>query len=137
MVTPLRRRTMTLEQLQKKTLQLIKRVHKHLNTPTHVSGVTDGEFLEKACYPLESRISEDRMILADREQDYLEQEPSLAGFAKWLDRRHAEELQNHANAEADCAKHWYAAKNLTYAADALQGYLQGAGVQTNEGDETK
>lgn len=63
MVEPLRRRTMTLEQLQKKTLQLIKRVHKHLNTPTHISGVTDAEFLEKACYGLETRITEDIEIL--------------------------------------------------------------------------
>lgn len=67
-VTPLRRRTMTLEQLQLKTLRLIKKIHKHLNTPTLVSGVTDGEFFEKYCYPLEARISEDRMILSDHEE---------------------------------------------------------------------
>ena len=56
---------MTLDQLQKKTLRLIKHIHKHLNTPTHISGVTDEEFFERHCYPLEARISEDRMILAD------------------------------------------------------------------------
>jgi hypothetical protein len=111
--------TMTLEQLQKKTLQLIKRVHKHLSTPTHISGVTDAEFLENACYGLETRIKEDQVILADYAPG-----PSLDGFAKWLDKRHAEELQEYA--ESDCAKHWYAAKNLTYASDALRGYLASA-----------
>lgn len=130
MIEPLRRRTMTLDQLQKKTLQLIKRVHKHLNTPTHISGVTDAEFLEKACYGLETRIKEDRMILAD-----LEPEPSLEGFAKWLDEQHASELQQHANADCDCAKHWYAAKYLTYASDALKGYMQGAAATSESKGE--
>ena len=117
---------MTLDQLQKKTLQLIKRIHKHLNTPTHVSGVTDAEFLEKACYGLETRIKEDRMILADLDHP----EPSLDGFAKWLDEQYAIEQQNHANAESDCAKHWYAAQNIWHAKESLRGYLQASAATT-------
>jgi len=58
-VKPLRRRTLTLKQLQAKSLRLISKMRKHLSVPPHISGVTDGEFTENVLCPLETQIKED------------------------------------------------------------------------------
>lgn len=58
-VTPLRKKTMTIDEVQKKTLKLIKEVRKHLSTPTHVSGVTDTEFDDRFLGTLETEIRND------------------------------------------------------------------------------
>lgn len=58
-ITPLRKKTMTIDEIQKKTLKLIKEVRKHLSTPTHVSGVTDTEFDDRFLGTLETEIRND------------------------------------------------------------------------------
>ena len=58
-IQPLRKKTMTLNDVQERTIKLIKAVRKHLSTPTHVSGVTDTEFDDKFLCTLETEIRND------------------------------------------------------------------------------
>lgn len=63
-VEPLRKRTLTLEQLQRKTLKVLRLVRKHLNSQPWKDGtMTDDEFLEAIIEPLESEIVADRHVL--------------------------------------------------------------------------
>lgn len=62
-VQPLTKRTMTLEQLQKRTTKVLKACIKHLRVPPHLSGVTDGEFIDLAIQPLIDDIWTDRQML--------------------------------------------------------------------------
>lgn len=53
MVEPLKKKTMTLDQLQRETLKLIKLMRRHLSTPAHApSAMSDCEFNERFLEPL-------------------------------------------------------------------------------------
>ena len=62
MVKPLRKRTMTLNQLQMQTLDLIRKLRFQLNRKACDDGMSDNEFLEQIVDPLETAIYQDREI---------------------------------------------------------------------------
>lgn len=62
-VKPLTKRTMTLNELQKRTTKVLKACIEHLRVPTHLSGVTDEEFIDAMIGPLVSDIWTDRQML--------------------------------------------------------------------------
>jgi hypothetical protein len=61
---PLQKRTMTLSQLQMRTLDVLRKVRFQLQRPHWAAeGMTDAEFLEQIICPLETDIYQDRQIL--------------------------------------------------------------------------
>ena len=62
-VKPLRSRTMTLDQLQLETLDLIRKVRFQLQRQGYEEGMSDEEFMEQIVEPLEHKIYADRHIL--------------------------------------------------------------------------
>ena len=64
MVEPLRMKTMTLEELQRKTVKLIRMTCKHLMTPCALNKLTDSELYDKLS-DFRSRIETDMEILKD------------------------------------------------------------------------
>lgn len=62
-VKPLTRRTMTLDQLQRRVLRFIKQVKKHYSTPGWKSEMTDSEFNDKVVNELDYDIRTDRKML--------------------------------------------------------------------------
>lgn len=62
MVEPLRSRTMTLEQLQCETLQMIKKVRKQLYKSPWQEGLSDEEFIDKVLSPFAEKIKQDMEI---------------------------------------------------------------------------
>lgn len=62
-VQPLRKRTMTLNELQLKTLDVLRKVRFQLGRQAHEDGMTDTEFVEQYVDPLETEIYQDRQML--------------------------------------------------------------------------
>lgn len=62
-VQPLRKRTMTLNELQLKTLDVLRKVRFQLGRQAHEDGMTDTEFVEQYVEPLETEIYQDRQML--------------------------------------------------------------------------
>lgn len=64
---PLRRRTLSLDQLQMVVLRLIRKVRNQMNRSAHEPGLSDSEFAEQVLDPLESMVRQDREILSNSE----------------------------------------------------------------------
>lgn len=62
-IPPLRSRTMTLDELQRATLLLIRRVRKQLFKASWESGLTDEEFVDNVLFPLRDTILQDIQVL--------------------------------------------------------------------------
>ena len=62
-VKPLKRRTMALGELQKKTLKILRGVRSQLTRRAHEEGLSDTEFLEQVISPFMERILSDREVL--------------------------------------------------------------------------
>lgn len=63
---------MTLEQLQRRTLRVLKRVVRQFNRMPHEGGLNDIEFIEQVLDPLRNDIQSDRDVLkmiAERESN--------------------------------------------------------------------
>ena len=54
---------MTLEELQLKTLSVLKRVRKQFNRAAHEDGLSDGEFMDQVVEPLERKIKDDIYVV--------------------------------------------------------------------------
>lgn len=67
-VAPLRARTMTLEQLQKRTLKVLRLVRKQFNRAAHEDGLSDKEFLDQVVDVLEWDIKSDIAVLNIHEE---------------------------------------------------------------------
>lgn len=63
MVEPLKKRTMTLRQLQLRTLDVLRKVRFQLGRQAHEDGMSDSEFIESVLDPLETDIYQDRQII--------------------------------------------------------------------------
>lgn len=61
-VEPLKKRCMTLSQLQLRTLDVLRRVRFQFQRAAHEPGMTDAEFIEEFIEPLESDIYQDRQM---------------------------------------------------------------------------
>lgn len=62
-VTPLKKKTMTLSELQLRTLDVLRKVRFQFRRPAHAEGMSDDEFLENIIEPLETDIYQDRQML--------------------------------------------------------------------------
>lgn len=62
-VKPLRKRTMTLRQLQMRTLDVLRHVRFQFGRQSWQEGMSDSEFIEKFITPLETDIYQDRQII--------------------------------------------------------------------------
>lgn len=62
-VKPLKKKTMTLSQLQMRTLDALRKVRFQLQRQGHELGMSDSEFLEAVIEPLETTIYQDRQML--------------------------------------------------------------------------
>ncbi len=62
-IQPLQKRTMTLGQLQLRTLDVLRKVRFQLSRQAHEGGMSDTEFLDEILSPLETDIYQDRHIL--------------------------------------------------------------------------
>jgi len=62
-VPPLRKRTMTLHQLQMRTLDVLRKVRFQLQRQAWQEGMSDEEFVDKVISPLETDIYQDREVL--------------------------------------------------------------------------
>lgn len=74
-VEPLKSRTMTLGELQRETLALIKKVKRQLRRSPHEGGLSDEEFIDEVLESLETTIHQDREMLKmhkTTEQEFLE-----------------------------------------------------------------
>ncbi len=63
MVEPLKKRTMTLSQLQMRTLDVLRKVRFQLGRAAHENGMSDAEFIEEVLEPLATDIYQDRQVL--------------------------------------------------------------------------
>ena len=63
MVRPLKKKTMTLNDLQLRTLDVIRKVRFQFNRAAHEDGMSDSEFIEKFVDPLIEVIYQDRQVL--------------------------------------------------------------------------
>lgn len=63
MVEPLKKRTMTLSQLQVKTLDVLRKVKFQLRRQGYEGGMSDEEFIEQILEPLETNIYQDRVVI--------------------------------------------------------------------------
>ena len=62
-VEPLKKKTMTLNELQVRTLNVIRLARFQLGRSAHEEGMSDAEFIEQVLEPLETDIHQDRHIL--------------------------------------------------------------------------
>lgn len=62
-VEPLRKKTMTLNELQMKTLDVLRKVRFQFNRSAHEDGMSDTEFLDQIIDPFETEIHQDRQML--------------------------------------------------------------------------
>jgi hypothetical protein len=62
-VQPLKKKTMTLNQLQLRTLDVLRKVRFQFKRQAHEDGMSDEEFLDSVVEPLETDIYQDRQIL--------------------------------------------------------------------------
>lgn len=65
-VPPLKKKTMTLYQLQMRTLSVLRKVRFQFNRAAHEDGMSDSEFIESVLEPLETDIYQDRQMLKMR-----------------------------------------------------------------------
>lgn len=63
MVKPLRKKTMTLNQLQMRTLDVLRKVKFQLQRQGYEVGMSDSEFIEQIIDPLSTDIYQDRYVL--------------------------------------------------------------------------
>lgn len=68
-VKPLTKKTMTLNELQMRTLDVLRKVKFQLQRQAHENGMSDSEFLEEVVEPLETDIFQDRHVLKQRKRD--------------------------------------------------------------------
>ncbi len=61
-VKPLRKKTMTLSELQMRTLDVLRRVRFQFNRQAHEPGMSDSEFIEEFVASLETDICQDRQV---------------------------------------------------------------------------
>ncbi len=61
-VKPLTQKTMTLSELQLRTLDVLRKVRFQFNRLAHEDGMSDAEFLDSVVSPLETVICQDRMV---------------------------------------------------------------------------
>lgn len=61
-IKPLTKSTMTLGQLQTRTLEVLRKVRRQFNRMPHEEGLSDREFLDQVIEPLEIDIRQDRAI---------------------------------------------------------------------------
>lgn len=59
---PLKKRMMTLSQLQLKTLDVLRRVKFQFDRQAHDEGMSDGEFIDQVVDPLMTDIYQDRQM---------------------------------------------------------------------------
>ena len=69
MVEPLKSRTMTLDELQRETLSLIKKLKRQLRRSPHEGGLSDEEFIDDVVESLETTIRQDREMLKMLRED--------------------------------------------------------------------
>lgn len=62
-VEPLRKKTMTLNELQLRTLDVLRRVKFQFNRQAHEEGMSDAEFVDQVIDPLATDIYQDRQVL--------------------------------------------------------------------------
>ena len=62
-VKPLKKKTMTLSELQLRTLDVLRKVRFQFGRQAHEDGMTDSEFLDSVLTPLETDIYQDRQVL--------------------------------------------------------------------------
>lgn len=62
-VKPLKSRTMTLEELQERTLKLIRQMRRQLNRRGFEGGLSDKEFQDQVLDVLESKLLNDKWVL--------------------------------------------------------------------------
>lgn len=63
---PLKKKTMTLNQLQLRTLDVLRRVRFQFGRQAHEEGMSDSEFIDRFVEPLETDIHQDRYVLRMR-----------------------------------------------------------------------
>lgn len=76
-VEPLKAKTMTLEELQLRTIDLIKQVRKQLKRAHFEEGMTDNDFMRNVLEPFEHDIKTDRYVIRKRRE--AEESPSPTG----------------------------------------------------------
>lgn len=62
-VEPLKSRTMTLNELQLRTMDVLRKVKFQLHRAAHQDGMSDGEFIDQVVDPLIEEIYQDRDVL--------------------------------------------------------------------------
>ena len=62
-VKPLKKKTMTLNELQLRTLDVIRKARFQLGRSAHDNGMSDDEFIEQVLETLETEIYQDRHVL--------------------------------------------------------------------------
>lgn len=62
-VKPLTKRTMTLNQLQMRTLDVLRKVKFQFGRQAHEDGMTDAEFIKQVIDPIATDIYQDRQVL--------------------------------------------------------------------------
>ena len=62
-VRPLTKRTMTLSQLQLRTLDVLRKVTGQLHRMAHEDGMSDSEFIDQVIAPFARDINQDRVVL--------------------------------------------------------------------------
>lgn len=62
-VPPLTKRTMTLNELQLRTMDVLRKVKFQLGRVAHEEGMSDAEFIEEVLDPLTTDIYQDREVL--------------------------------------------------------------------------
>lgn len=65
---PLTKRTMTLDELQRRALKVLRLTYKQFRRMPHEGGMSDEEFIEKVLVPLEIDIRQDREMIEILEQ---------------------------------------------------------------------
>lgn len=63
MVEPLKKRTMTLNQLQLRTMDVLRKARFQLGRSAHEEGMSDAEFIEQVLEPFETDLYQDRQML--------------------------------------------------------------------------
>lgn len=68
-VKPLTKSTMTLSQLQNRTLEVLRKVRRQFNKKHYQEGLSDDEFFEEVVEPLIADICQDKEILKMAKQE--------------------------------------------------------------------
>lgn len=62
-IPPLRKKTMTLNELQLRTLDVLRKVKFQFGRQAHEEGMSDAEFIDQVIDPLATDIYQDRQVL--------------------------------------------------------------------------